>query len=188
MPGFAAERLEIGRRGRIGGADLQYAAGCHVAQRLARAQDRKRTSEAGRVENGFGHLPLREQVAGAPGFEPGITGSKPVALPLGYTPPENGKDKTPGRVRQRREKADIRAATQVGSARRFRYGQEPSALNDAGQGLLLHPVFRGSRRPRRRRPLASAVVPGGSYRVSGKFHVAAGSLPRRRGPPASQYP
>ena len=25
-------------------------------------------------------------LAGAPGFEPGITGSKPVALPLGYAP------------------------------------------------------------------------------------------------------
>ena len=40
MPGFAAERLEIRRRGRIGGADLKRAAGDHVAQRLARAQDR----------------------------------------------------------------------------------------------------------------------------------------------------
>ena len=27
-----------------------------------------------------------ETVAGAPGIEPGITGSKPVALPLGYAP------------------------------------------------------------------------------------------------------
>src|SRR5918995_609014 len=26
-------------------------------------------------------------MAGAPGFEPGITGPKPVALPLGYAPP-----------------------------------------------------------------------------------------------------
>jgi hypothetical protein len=25
-------------------------------------------------------------VAGAPGFEPGITGPKPIALPLGYAP------------------------------------------------------------------------------------------------------
>ena len=25
-------------------------------------------------------------MAGVPGFEPGMTGSKPVALPLGYTP------------------------------------------------------------------------------------------------------
>ena len=27
-----------------------------------------------------------EELAGAPGIEPGITGSKPVALPLGYAP------------------------------------------------------------------------------------------------------
>lgn len=29
-------------------------------------------------------------MAGAPGIEPGITGSKPVALPLGYAPPRGG--------------------------------------------------------------------------------------------------
>src|SRR5512147_1853175 len=28
----------------------------------------------------------KSEVAGAPGFEPGITGSKPVALPLGHAP------------------------------------------------------------------------------------------------------
>jgi hypothetical protein len=28
----------------------------------------------------------RDWVAGAPGFEPGITGPKPVALPLGHAP------------------------------------------------------------------------------------------------------
>ena len=27
-----------------------------------------------------------DENAGAPGFEPGITGPKPVALPLGYAP------------------------------------------------------------------------------------------------------
>ena len=27
-----------------------------------------------------------KELAGAPGIEPGITGSKPVALPLGYAP------------------------------------------------------------------------------------------------------
>ena len=27
-----------------------------------------------------------KELAGAPGLEPGITGSKPVALPLGYAP------------------------------------------------------------------------------------------------------
>jgi hypothetical protein len=31
-------------------------------------------------------MPLGKALAGAPGIEPGITGSKPVALPLGYAP------------------------------------------------------------------------------------------------------
>ena len=31
-------------------------------------------------------LCLENQVAGAPGFEPGITGPKPDALPLGHAP------------------------------------------------------------------------------------------------------
>ena len=30
-------------------------------------------------------------MAGAPGIEPGITGSKPVALPLGYAPSRSRK-------------------------------------------------------------------------------------------------
>ena len=30
-------------------------------------------------------------MAGAPGIEPGMTGSKPVALPLGYAPFGSGK-------------------------------------------------------------------------------------------------
>ena len=29
---------------------------------------------------------IEEKMAGVPGIEPGMTGSKPVALPLGYTP------------------------------------------------------------------------------------------------------
>ena len=29
-------------------------------------------------------------MAGAPGFEPGIAGPKPAALPLGYAPPTEG--------------------------------------------------------------------------------------------------
>ncbi len=33
----------------------------------------------------------RDWMAGAPGFEPGITGPKPVALPLGYAPTTGGK-------------------------------------------------------------------------------------------------
>ena len=32
------------------------------------------------------HSSEDEELAGAPGIEPGITGSKPVALPLGYAP------------------------------------------------------------------------------------------------------
>src|ERR1041384_6992669 len=30
---------------------------------------------------------VMEEMAGAPGFEPGIAGPKPAALPLGYAPP-----------------------------------------------------------------------------------------------------
>src|SRR5262245_14664636 len=33
-----------------------------------------------------------EDLAGAPGFEPGITGPKPVALPLGHAPMPAGSD------------------------------------------------------------------------------------------------
>src|SRR5207248_2169453 len=32
---------------------------------------------------------VKRKMAGAPGFEPGIAGPKPAALPLGYAPPEN---------------------------------------------------------------------------------------------------
>ena len=34
-------------------------------------------------------------LAGAPGFEPGITGPKPVALPLGYAPVNREAECTP---------------------------------------------------------------------------------------------
>src|SRR5204862_6174584 len=40
----------------------------------SRANDRRRRRRA------------RRRVAGAPGFEPGIAGPKPAALPLGYAP------------------------------------------------------------------------------------------------------
>src|SRR5207237_6433089 len=33
-----------------------------------------------------GRRTCQERMAGAPGFEPGITGPKPVALPLGHAP------------------------------------------------------------------------------------------------------
>src|SRR5215203_2694776 len=51
---------------------------------------------AGAEPSGHDHgcNPSRHQdasvLAGAPGFEPGITGPKPVALPLGYAP-KSGK-------------------------------------------------------------------------------------------------
>jgi hypothetical protein len=35
------------------------------------------------------YLFMGSLLAGVPGFEPGITGSKPDALPLGYTPKDN---------------------------------------------------------------------------------------------------
>ena len=35
------------------------------------------------------------QLAGAPGFEPGITGSKPDALPLGYAPMRSAFERSP---------------------------------------------------------------------------------------------
>jgi hypothetical protein len=36
-----------------------------------------------------------DTLAGAPGFEPGITGPKPVALPLGYAPVNREAECTP---------------------------------------------------------------------------------------------
>src|SRR5438445_11550021 len=32
---------------------------------------------------------VKSEMAGAPGFEPGIAGPKPAALPLGYAPPQD---------------------------------------------------------------------------------------------------
>src|SRR5207302_8553579 len=44
--------------------------------------------------------------AGAPGFEPGIAGPKPAALPLGYAPPFGGSLAPVGKQEQERDRSE----------------------------------------------------------------------------------
>ena len=66
-----------------------YRQGCFVATQVIR----NGTCEKGRAFSNSGVLVLSRQ-AGEPGFEPGLTGSEPVVLPLHHSPefafgPEN---------------------------------------------------------------------------------------------------
>ena len=64
----------------------------------------------------FGH----GGVAGAPGFEPGITGPKPVALPLGHAPRFGGDRDTYRRSRSRRTSATTASTTSATTANAVR--------------------------------------------------------------------
>ena len=57
-------------------------------------------------------------LAGAPGFEPGITGPKPVALPLGHAPEQGTGSLPPARSRQptRGQRRSSRSATSASTA------------------------------------------------------------------------
>ena len=61
--------------GRAAGADASASPSASACRGRRPSRRLRGSRHAGRVE------------AGAPGFEPGITGPKPVALPLGYAPP-----------------------------------------------------------------------------------------------------
>ena len=55
MAGFAAEGLEVGDGGAVGGEDAQAFAGGHAAQDAVGAQDGERAVEAFDVEDGVAH-------------------------------------------------------------------------------------------------------------------------------------
>ncbi len=117
-------------------------------QRELRGQPRlpTRGNDATIAETGACQRNRHDWLAGAPGFEPGITGPKPVALPLGHAPPRH-----PGRRSG--------AASYIGSD--CRRQRRPPGPGGRGTAALLASHGDAIRRLRR---LRSVAQPGSAPR------------------------
>src|SRR5438067_948179 len=96
-------------------------------------------------------------MAGAPGFEPGIAGPKPAALPLGYAPPHSSIG-----TARRRHRAALQTAAPAKPAR------PPSGIARAAAALGYAPphssIGTAANRPRAvistwLRPSAASLIP-----------------------------
>ncbi len=129
-----------------------------TAERIRVPRPAAMTTAASRVGSVTGG-----QMAGAPGFEPGITGPKPAALPLGYAPSEcrasrRTSDATGRSLQEEDERDDgeehdgdqrsVPTTMRERSARARRAPARPRAIHDSSRhGLATRPAGPGDVEP-----------------------------------------